>query len=55
MGGDITMESKTGGGSADYGGAARVRLYSRPGNDLTYRFSLIVRRWPACAAFRQPI
>ena len=28
---------------------ARVRLYSRPGNDLTYRFTLIVER-PRSAA-----
>jgi ATP-dependent DNA ligase len=27
----------------------QVRLYSRPGNDLTHRFPLIVERWPACA------
>src|SRR5262245_43361899 len=27
----------------------RVRLYSRPGNDLTYRFPLIVEALPACA------
>ena len=42
MGGDITVESKPGEGSAYHGGAARVRPYSRPGNDLTYRFTLIV-------------
>jgi hypothetical protein len=27
----------------------RVRLYSRPDNDLTHRFPLIVDAWPACA------
>jgi hypothetical protein len=27
----------------------RVKLYSRPGNDLTYRFPLIVEALPACA------
>jgi bifunctional non-homologous end joining protein LigD len=28
---------------------ATVRLYSRPGNDLTYRFPLIVEPWRGCA------
>jgi hypothetical protein len=28
---------------------SQVRLYSRPGNDLTYRFPLIVETWLACA------
>ena len=28
---------------------AHVRLYSRPGNDLTHRFPLIVEPWPFCA------
>jgi ATP dependent DNA ligase domain len=27
----------------------RVRLYSRPGNDLTHRFPRSSRRWHACA------
>jgi ATP-dependent DNA ligase len=27
----------------------RVRLYSRPGNDLTHRFRSLSRRWHACA------
>jgi ATP dependent DNA ligase domain len=27
----------------------RVRLYSRSGNDLTYRFRSLSRRWPSCA------
>jgi ATP dependent DNA ligase domain len=27
----------------------KVRLYSRPGNDLTYRFPLIVGPWLGCA------
>jgi bifunctional non-homologous end joining protein LigD len=36
-----------------------VRLYSRPGNDLTYRFPLIVEalarlRSPSCTARRSP-
>jgi hypothetical protein len=29
-----------------------VRLYSRPGNDLTRRFPLIARRWRTCAYVR---
>ena len=29
--------------------AAQVKLYSRPGNDLTYRFPLIVETMHACA------
>jgi len=29
--------------------AARVKLYSRPGNDLRIVFLWSSRRWPACA------